>query len=470
LKLSSKHFNWLFGRVQPRQGRYSYGYRKHSVWQCPECDSRYVDPTLTLGVTAGVLHPIHPICERCFDNGKGVKINLQQVEGSEGDPTLGFTTVGSTSYPVTTFGQTSTGTTAIGTQYYYDGFKVILTVDYTITEIDVYVGGAGNIKAAIYTDAEPKVLVSGTYTGVMTATGAQWLAGSVAAYLAAASYWIVTQSDTANIRRRTGAAGNACYKSGVLSDYTNFPQATIGSWSTASEDRCYYIKCVQIKGYIKATKAILSESATIESMYLYVHNYTANDQVRVGCYDDASPKVLKFESAATTISSTGWVWIDVPDTALAAATYWLWWQYNGVNTLPSYTAGSSGDGWYKAQAFGSAPATMSGETSSAEKWSLYCQYFAWIAYETFIQYDPTKYSSPTVYLEAVIKATSGTFQVRLFNITDNGPVAGSTLSTTNASYSRQRSGALTLPAAAKEFRVEGYGLGAIKGARLIVDV
>ena len=54
---------------------------------------------------------------------------------------------------------------------------------------------------------------------------------------------------------------------------------------------------------------------------------------------------------------------------LPAADYGVWWQYDDVGDAPSYTAGAAGNGRYLAQAYGAFPATISGDTSTAEKWT-----------------------------------------------------------------------------------------------------
>jgi len=59
---------------------------------------------------------------------------------------------------------------------------------------------------------------------------------------------------------------------------------------------------------------------------------------------------------------------------LAPGTYWLAWQVDTTADVPSYAAGSSGDGFNLAQTYGSFPATLGGEQSSSEQWSIYFTY------------------------------------------------------------------------------------------------
>jgi hypothetical protein len=65
----------------------------------------------------------------------------------------------------------------------------------------------------------------------------------------------------------------------------------------------------------------------------------------------------------------------------------------------------------------------------------------------------------SIYLEVTLKTSDATYaaQARLFNITDVMVVSGSTISTASLTATRVRSVALTLPVAAKEYRVEFGG-------------
>ena len=69
-----------------------------------------------------------------------------------------------------------------------------------------------------------------------------------------------------------------------------------------------------------------------------------------------------------------------------------------------------------------------------------------------------------------MRATAGTVEAELYNITDALVVANSTISSTSATYVRLRSGAITL-VTGKEYRLQllrsGSSGGAILGACLI---
>lgn len=85
-----------------------------------------------------------------------------------------------------------------------------------------------------------------------------------------------------------------------------------------------------------------------------------------------------------------------------------------------------------------------------------------LAATSFIPFGVVRYiAAPgmSVYFEATLKTSSGVYpaQARLYNITDLDVVSGSLISTLAMTQTRVRSGGLTLPVAAKEYRVEFGG-------------
>jgi len=103
------------------------------------------------------------------------------------------------------------------------------------------------------------------------------------------------------------------------------------------------------------------------------YSHVATGNARVAIFDEASPKAKKWESGSVALA-VGFNEILISSgtptsLTLAAGDYGLWWQYDDVADAPSYTAGASRDGCYKAQAYGPFPATISGETSTTEKWT-----------------------------------------------------------------------------------------------------
>ena len=132
------------------------------------------------------------------------------------------------------------------------------------------------------------------------------------------------------------------------------------------------------KGFVKGTKVTLSETASINDVRFYSH--AAMGDVRLALYDNASPKNLLWQSGSITNTAAG-TWLTVPVTngapsslTLATGTYWLAWQVDTTADVPSYAAGSSGDGFTLAQTYGNFPATLGAEQSSSEQWSLYFTY------------------------------------------------------------------------------------------------
>lgn len=55
-------------------------------------------------------------------------------------------------------------------------------------------------------------------------------------------------------------------------------------------------------------------------------------------------------------------------------------------------------------------------------------------------YTADNWGNVSFHLEAALRATAGTAYARLYNITDGVPVPGSSISTSSATYTRQRSG------------------------------
>lgn len=129
------------------------------------------------------------------------------------------------------------------------------------------------------------------------------------------------------------------------------------------------------KGFIKGTRLHLAETALVSNVCFYSHAAAGN--VRLGIYDDSSPRKLLWQSASipNTAASN---WLTAPINAgdpgaltLDAGTYWLVWQTDTTVDVPSCTSGTNGDGFMLSQTFGAFPATLTGESSSSEKWSMY---------------------------------------------------------------------------------------------------
>jgi hypothetical protein len=130
-------------------------------------------------------------------------------------------------------------------------------------------------------------------------------------------------------------------------------------------------------GFIFGNKAVLAESGNLKQINFYSH--TASGNLRLALYN--SNKTLLWESGSISNTAAGTI-IPVPVEQgtptvlnnLDAGTYYVAFQQTSNDSIASYTAGSSGDGWYYAQSFGAFPASISGETSTSELYAAYASY------------------------------------------------------------------------------------------------
>jgi hypothetical protein len=132
------------------------------------------------------------------------------------------------------------------------------------------------------------------------------------------------------------------------------------------------------KGFVKGTKAILVNPASVSNVWFYSH--AAEGNIRVGIYDNNSPMNLLWQSGSISNTAAGG-WIAAPIAggapgvlALAPGTYWLAWQVDTTYDVPSYASGASGEGFFVSQTFGTFPATIAGAQSTSETWSIYLDY------------------------------------------------------------------------------------------------
>jgi hypothetical protein len=132
------------------------------------------------------------------------------------------------------------------------------------------------------------------------------------------------------------------------------------------------------KGFIKGTKALLPRPGVVSNVWFYSHVAAGN--LRLGIYDNSSPKSLLWQSGTISNTAAG-AWISTPITAgqpgtlvLVPGTYWLAWQVDTTYDVPSYVPGTSGSGFFVSQSFGSFPAAVAGEQGSGETWSMYLDY------------------------------------------------------------------------------------------------
>ncbi len=286
----------------------------------------------------------------------------------------GVTTIGSTNYPTATFGTSGNGANSGGVANILVATKYTLSSSGTVTKIGGYAGSAGNWKLGIYSDSgghPGTLLAANNNVNPVVAGDNSFDIGPV--YLTAGTYWIAILTDSANRRYSTGSTGQANY----ILNYgfsNNLPSNFGSSYGTQNNDYVAYCKYVQIEGYAKATKITVSDNnVAISSLSFYSH---ATGSFRAAIYSDNSGPNSKLWECGDTAATTGWNSVAIASGSptaltLSSGTYWLIWQWNSVNAGPSYSAGSSGDGQYKATAYDTFPATWSGGTVSSEKWSIY---------------------------------------------------------------------------------------------------
>jgi len=358
-----------------------------------------------MGLRNGALVKLHPICHKCFEKcsaghvfGYGEhcnvcaeprrRINLTRHKMSLDDPTFGLTDTGSTSYPTTNTGNTAAAVGGLATGYLYAQKFTQGSNPGTLQSISFRCYGAGNVGVALYSHnavndkpASPlttKQIIATTgppdHLETVTMTDANRML-----LVASTIYWIVFEMSVSSAVEHSGSGGRRSYK-GSWTYGTAFPDP----WGTSSEDTgyqaCVYWTHVEIKGYAKATKAVLSDTGACISVSFYSH---AAGNVRLAIFDQSgsAPNARQWQSGSVACSAAAWATVNISagsptSLLLVVGTYWLAWQWDSETVGPSYTAGSSGDGHYIIQAYGAFPATWTGGTSTAEKWSQYVTYTA----------------------------------------------------------------------------------------------
>lgn len=166
----------------------------------------------------------------------------------------------------------------------------------------------------------------------------------------------------------------------------NFPSAAVfdarTGYSYIADSHFIDSRLVQLahsqKEVLKATQMTLAEPAAASDLRFYSH--TANGNVRLAIYDNASPKNLLWDSGSIPNAvNNGLIIAPIANGTpallpLSPGVYWLAWQVDTTSDVPSYTAGSIGDGFYLDQSFGPYPATISAGTPSSERWTEYITY------------------------------------------------------------------------------------------------
>jgi hypothetical protein len=142
------------------------------------------------------------------------------------------------------------------------------------------------------------------------------------------------------------------------------------------------VVCVGLsqKGFVKATQFNMPEDGFVNSVHFYSHESTG--KVRLGIYDDSSPKSLLWKSGEIPNQGANYfmplqINAGTPSSLhLSAGTYWLTWQVDTTRNVPSYTKGNQGDGFFVPHKFTTLPAKLynSEITTTDEVWSQYITY------------------------------------------------------------------------------------------------
>ena len=162
-------------------------------------------------------------------------------------------------------------------------------------------------------------------------------------------------------------------------------------------------------GSLKATKITMPEAGNLTDVRFYSH--AAKGNVRLAIYSNAAPKSLLWQSASVPNSVAGAFLIapissGTPNSLqLVPGTYWLGWQVDTNADVPSYTAGAVGDGFCLPQPYGAFPGTVTGETSTAEKWTEYITYLAGTATTVTSSQNPSTYGQSVTFTATVTGAS-----------------------------------------------------------------
>ncbi len=132
------------------------------------------------------------------------------------------------------------------------------------------------------------------------------------------------------------------------------------------------------RGYLKGTKVTLSEDAVVNDVRFYSHNASGNASLAIYSSDD--PKILLWSGSAANTKTNDFVTIPISagtpkQLVLTANTYHLAWQVDSTASVPSFTAGNPGDGFFLQQDYGAFPAQLNAPTTStSETWTEFLTY------------------------------------------------------------------------------------------------
>ena len=137
------------------------------------------------------------------------------------------------------------------------------------------------------------------------------------------------------------------------------------------------------KGFIKGTRIVMPEPGVLTNVHFYSHR--AAGQLRLALYArNGTDRNLLWQSGvlANTVSN-GWMVVPVSQGTpsslqLSVGTYDLCWQVDTTTDVPSYVAGSAGDGFRVPAGFGAFPALLTEGSgawaTTSEGWASYVSY------------------------------------------------------------------------------------------------
>ena len=272
--------------------------------------------------------------------------------------------------------------------------RYILSGDAVVTSLSMHVPGTNGalIRMAIYNNSGvlPDALLAETAAQV-SVSGWNTL-DLTDITLAAGTYWIAVQvEDGAEISHDLGADGDEAYMGQV---FGNFP-GVFGALGTGNfkysiradicplngftptstpvpscaeyilgQSRASSQSGFRSPGSMFASKFVLASGGWTSSLGARTTNTGGN--CRISIYDDAAgvPGNLIVQTASVPTSEE-WVVAPITNTYLAAGTYWLAVQSQAQGVR--YMTGIAGDGYFKAYAYGTFPASFGAGSSSTDR-------------------------------------------------------------------------------------------------------
>jgi hypothetical protein len=344
--------------------------------------------------------------------------------GSQNTATNGFTLIDGTNTSsgsdaveekiVSSTGTANSGTTLVGGDYWngeiatfkaaagggYTGHahavKITPSVGGTVLSVGIDIQGSevANAYAGIYSDSSGSpgsLLASSVNTAMNTSSGFQDFTMTTPVFVAGSTQiWLAFQlSALKTIYYTSGAPGQNYY----AKTYGAFD----ATWGAGTTDATYTWNLrytfTKTENYINGIRFQYTggSGAAMSSMSIYIFNGGGSDHFTPALYSDSagSPSLLYWSGPSTSAVSTSWNTVNYASgspyngwagTFVASTYYWLMWQWNSVDTGPSFcdgvgahcAVGASNTGIFVAQTYASMPSTWpGGGTLNTNNWSIY---------------------------------------------------------------------------------------------------